>query len=50
VRVAEPPVGSNFQTSFPVSAFTATTRIVGVVAYSTPPTTTGLLCISDAVK
>ena len=50
VRAEVPPLGSYFHTSLPVAAFTATTCIVGVVAYSTPSTTTGLLCISEAVK
>jgi hypothetical protein len=43
-----PPLGSNFQISFPFAASTATTFNVGVVAYSTPSMTMGLLCISDA--
>jgi len=48
--VAAPPLGSNFQISFPLAASIATTFNVGVVAYSTPSMTMGLLCISEARK
>ena len=45
-----PPLGSNFQISRPVAALTATTFSVGVVAYSTPSMTIGLLCISEPLN
>jgi hypothetical protein len=41
------PLGSNVQSSRTVTAFSAITFMVGVVAYNTPPTTMGLLCISQ---
>ena len=45
-----PAFGSKRQSSRPVAASSANTCTLGVVAYSTPSTTTGLACISDPLN